>query len=222
LATLALPPVLAGDATGGPTDVDLLLVLAIDCSDSVVAAEYRLQIEGLGQALASPEVAEAIASGPQGRIAVTVVLWAGATVQRVTVPWTRIAAAEEAAALGARIALLPRRAVSGETSISGAIDFAMATLAASPFRAPRRVIDVSGDGPNSDGEPVEEARSRAVGAGVVVNGLAIVNDFPNLDIYFGDRVIGGRGSFVIEARDFGHFRDAMQRKLVREILTPSA
>ncbi len=200
--------------------VDLLLVLAIDCSDSVMSWEFRHQTDGIAQSFMSPEVLDAIKSGPGKRIAVLVVQWAGATVQRAATPWRLIETEADALAFGREIAASNRGEINGGTSISGAIDFAVAQLALSPFRSPRHVIDVSGDGQNSDGRPPEEARDRAVGQGIVINGLAILSDVPSLDRYYEGYVIGGPASFVMAARDFADYRDAIRQKLIREILSP--
>ncbi|MFM7689019.1 MAG: DUF1194 domain-containing protein, partial [Alphaproteobacteria bacterium] len=111
------------------------------------------------------------------------------------------------------------------TSISGAIIHARRELAACPFEATRRVVDISGDGVNNSGPPVTVLRDEAVAEGIVINGLPIVNDRPtfgrpppaNLDLYFRDYVIGGPGAFYIVAEDFNSFGQAVKRKLIREI-----
>jgi hypothetical protein len=112
------------------------------------------------------------------------------------------------------------------TSISAAIDYSMALFAKSPFKSKRRVIDISGDGPNNDGDPVTGLRNRAVAAGIVINGLPIINDrpspwgmlpMPNLDLYYEDCVIGGNGAFLLVANSFQDFGRAIRRKLILEI-----
>jgi hypothetical protein len=150
--------------------------------------------------------------------------WAGAEYQRLVLPWTRISSQGQATAWSERLAEAPRASLSW-TSISGALDFSRGILAEAPFEATRRVIDVSGDGVNNSGGPVELARDRVVAEGVTINGLPIVNDRPTfgrmppipLDEYYRESVIGGPGAFVIVAEDFNSFGNAVKRKLIREI-----
>src|SRR2546430_1081715 len=119
--------------------------------------------------------------------------------------------------LPAVAARAPRQLFSGGTSISGAIDHAMALFPRSPFRGGRQVIDVSGDGSNNRGRPVTLARDEAIAAGIGINGLPILALEPDLDRYYYDSVIGGPGAFVIAARDYETFADAILKKLIIEI-----
>ena len=204
--------------------VDVALVLAVDVSRSVDEEEARLQREGYRAAVVDPRVLEAIRGGMVGAVALAYVEWAGIDYQRTLIPWTRVGDAGEAAAWAETLASAPRQSLSW-TSISGGIEAARRELAALPYETLRRVIDVSGDGPNNSGPPVEEARDRAVAEGITINGLPIVNDRPGfgrrpsipLDEYYERSVIGGPGAFVVVAEDFASFGDAVRRKLVREI-----
>ncbi|WP_458093891.1 DUF1194 domain-containing protein [Roseomonas sp. WA12] len=204
--------------------VDLVLVLAVDVSRSIDDDEARLQREGYRSAMTDPRVVEAIRSGMMGAIAVAYVEWAGSDYQRLVIPWTRIGSQGDAEAWAGVLAQAPRVALSW-TSISGGLDFSMRTLSETPFEGTRRVIDVSGDGVNNSGMPVEAMRDRVVGEGVTINGLPIMNDRPTfgrpspipLDQYYRDSVIGGDGAFLIAAEDFESFGNAVRRKLVREI-----
>ena len=209
-------------AQGEP--VDVLLVLAVDVSRSVDDDEARLQREGYRAAVSDPQVIEAIRGGMIGAIGLAYVEWAGAEYQRQVLPWMRIGGVAEARAWSEKLAEAPRASLSW-TSISGGLDFSRGVLAQAPFEATRRVIDVSGDGVNNSGGPVELARDRLVAEGVTINGLPIVNDRPTfgrmppipLDEYYRDSVIGGAGAFVIVAEDFQSFGNAVKRKLIREI-----
>lgn len=204
--------------------VDVLLVLAVDVSRSVDPDEARLQREGYRSAVADPAVVAAIRAGMLGAIGLAYVEWAGAEYQRTVLPWTRIASQGEASAWAERLAEAPRASLSW-TSISGALTYSRQVLAEAPFEGTRRVIDVSGDGVNNSGTPVEEARDRVVAEGIVINGLPIVNDRPTfgrrlpvpLDEYYRDSVVGGPGAFVIVAENFASFGQAVKRKLIREI-----
>ncbi|WPZ35199.1 DUF1194 domain-containing protein [Thalassobaculum sp. OXR-137] len=201
------------------TPVDLALVLAVDSSASVDESEFALQRGGLAQAFRDPEVVKAIASGPFKRIAVTVIEWAGHADQSVDIPWTVVDGPDGATALADRIDGLQRQILTGATSIAGALDFANALLHANPFDASRLVIDLSGDGRNNQGPPVDTVRQGIVAQGVTINGLAIVNEHPTLNYYFEDRVIGGTAAFVEVANDYADYPRAIRRKLIREIRT---
>jgi len=204
--------------------VDVLLVLAVDVSRSVDEDEARLQREGYRNAVSDPMVVEAIRGGMIGAVGIAYVEWAGAEYQRVVLPWTRISTSADAFAWATRLDEAPRASLSW-TSISGALDFSGRVLADAPFEGTRRVIDVSGDGVNNSGGPVEVARDKLLAEGVTINGLPIMNDRPTfgrlppvpLDEYFRESVVGGPGAFVIPAEDFQAFGHAVKRKLIREI-----
>lgn len=207
-----------------PVDVVLVLVLAVDVSRSIDPDEARLQREGYRNAVADPAVVQAIRGGMTGAIGLAYVEWAGFEYQRTVLPWARIASQADATAWADRLAEAPRASLSW-TSISGALHYALRVMGESPFEGARRVIDVSGDGVNNSGGPVEEARDKVVAEGIVINGLPIINDRPSfgrmppvpLDEYFRDSVVGGPGAFVIVAEDFESFGNAVKRKLIREI-----
>jgi hypothetical protein len=222
LACLAWPP---PAVSGDP--VDLELVLAVDVSPSVDDFEAKQQRDGYLAALTHPSIISAIESGLLGRIAVTYVEWAGEDYQRTVVDWAAIHDAASARAFADRLAARP---IAGApyTSISGVIDFARRAFDENGFDGTRRVIDISGDGPNSAGRRVEPARDQAVAAGITINGLPVFNDRPNpegaglavdLDSYYELKVIGGAGSFSMIA-DFDVFAPTILRKLVREIAEP--
>lgn len=198
---------------------DLNLVIAIDCSFSVNAREFQLQVEGIATALLSPEVTAAVASGQHGRIGVTIFQWSGPDIQAVVVPWVVIASPGDATRVAEELRRQPRHTAAGETAIGSALDFATELLDNAPFFAERQVIDIQGDGTStwSRGIPVSEARDRAVAQGITINGLPILNEVPHLNRYFENHVIGGPGSFVEIADDYRAFAEAMKRKLLREI-----
>ena len=204
------------------TEVDVELFLAVDVSRSMSPAELEIQRRGYAEALRSKAVAEAVRGGPIGRIALTYVEWAGG--QYEVVPWTLIEGAKDLDAFAGRLTAkfdpTMRR-----TSISGAIDHAAASLGSNTFRGLRRVIDVSGDGPNNQGRPVLPARDAALAKGIVINGLPLMtNDglnanwnLPDLDVYYRRCVIGGPASFVIPVTKWDEFPDAVRKKLVQEL-----
>ena len=205
--------------------VDLELVLAVDISRSMDLAEAALVRQGFVRALRHPEVVAAIERGPLGRIAVTYVEWGGDRYQRTRVGWAEVSDAASAAAFAAAVERSSVILVEW-TSISGAIAFAARRFEDNGFHGERRIIDLSGDGPNNSGPYVNLVRDRAVEDGIVINGLPIINDrpnlygyppFPDLDLYYEDCVIGGPGAFMVVADGFTDFARAILRKLVTEI-----
>lgn len=200
-------------------EVDLALVLAIDCSFSVDSQEYALQMEGLGRALMTPEVKAAIAQGVRQRIAIAAIQWSDERNQRVVLPWTIVSGSADADELGQVLARLPRALTEGGTSISTAVTYSAALFSSAPS-AERRVIDVSTDGRNNSGPPVPPVRDRVVAQGITINGLTILNEWPTLDTYFEANAAGGPGHFVIPANDYASYGEAILRKLVREITGP--
>lgn len=219
LALSALPAVAAD------TEVDLELVLAVDVSRSMDRDEQRLQRQGYVAAFQHPEVIRAIQSGALARIAVTYFEWAGASVQTPVAPWTVIANAKDAEDFAVGLSEAPVSGGTG-TSISSGLFYALGLFDSNGFTSYRRAIDVSGDGPNNDGRPIELTRDFVVGRGVTINGLPILlkpsftyspYGVPNLDAYYQDCVIGGPGAFVVAVTDPDNFETAIRRKLVQEI-----
>ena len=205
--------------------VDLELALAIDVSRSIDAGEAQLQRQGYTKAFRDPEVIRAITSGIFGRIAVSYFEWAGTGHLELIADWTLIDSRESAEAFAMKLdQTVPSAA--RRTSISGAIDFALPRFERNGVEGTRRVIDVSGDGPNNGGTLVTTARDKAIAAGVTTNGLPILDDggglfsrynIANLDLYYRDCVIGGPGAFLVVAADFKDFARAVRRKLILEI-----
>src|SRR4029079_18590848 len=201
------------DKQAAPT-VDVELVLAVDVSYSMDMDELAIQREGYAQAIVSKEFLQALKAGPNGRIAVTYFEWAASTDQKIIIPWRLIDGPETADAVAAEIMKTPIRRAS-RTSISGAINFAMPLFEENPYHGLRRVIDISGDGPNNNGVPVTGARDAALEKGITINGLPIMvkepsystMDIDNLDIYYEDCVIGGPGSFVVTIKDREKFKE---------------
>ena len=213
-----------GSKAAGSVEVDAELVMAVDISYSMDMDELSLQREGYAQAIASQEFLNALKQGTHGKIAVTLVEWAGVSDQRIVVPWRMIDGAASAQAVSDEMARAPvRRAF--RTSISGALMFSAALFDGNGFRGIRRVIDVSGDGTNNQGPLVTLVRDEVVAKGIVINGLPIMLkepqpgsiDIRDLDIYYEDCVIGGPGAFVVPIREREKFKDAIRTKLVLDI-----
>jgi hypothetical protein len=218
------PQLQRADARETTPSVDIELILAVDVSYSMDMDELAIQREGYAQALVSKDFLQALKSGPNGKISITYFEWAASTDQKIIVPWRVIDGPESADAVSAEIMRTPVRRAS-RTSISGAINFAMPLFDEDPHRGIRRVIDISGDGPNNNGTPVQLARETALGKGIIINGLPIMvkepsfstMDIENLDWYYEDCVIGGPGSFVVSIRDREKFKEAIRTKLVLEV-----
>jgi hypothetical protein len=204
------------------TEVDLALVIAVDISYSMDPEEQALQREGFAEAFRSPLVHDAIRRGVLGKIAVVYVEWAGANDQQVIIPWSVLDNPESILGFADKIASTPLRRAQ-RTSLSGAIDFSVQLHEKSGFETPRRVVDISGDGPNNQGRLVVPARDEAVAKGITINGLPLMLMRPNifdvesLDIYYRDCVIGGPGAFMIPIRRREQFAEAIRDKLIREI-----
>ncbi len=196
---------------------DVQLVLAVDASGSVSQQRFLLQKRGYVDAFRNPRVLRAIQSGLNGGIGVTMYQWTGPRMQVLTVPWRRAGDAASCEALAKAIDDAPRLLFGGGTSISGAIDYGAMLFANCPFPSSRMVIDVSGDGTNTSGRPVRRARDDAVKQGIIINGLPILAVEFELDRHFDEEVIGGAGAFMIAAKDFESFGEAVARKLVQEI-----
>lgn len=214
---LAMAGGILPDSATADVPVDLELILAIDSSDSVDGGEYALQVGGLADAFRDPAVHKAIGAGPLGSVAVSVVEWSGRDQQVVQIPWTRLDGAAAADAFADRIAGLQRAFDEGVTSISGALDFAAGQFAGNGFVAARRVIDISSDGVQNQGRRIDLAREATLARDVTINALVILNEMPDLEEYFGERVIGGFGAFVMVANDYPDYPEAIRRKLQREI-----
>lgn len=199
--------------------VDVALVLAVDISASVDAREHRLQMAGIAAALQSEAVLKAIAAAPRKRIAIAITQWSGLNVQRVVVPWTIIDGEASAVTLARRLLTSPRADPGGGTSLSLALDHAARLFETAP-QATRRVIDISTDGINNIGPPLDQINRTLARNKITVNGLAITSDWPKLGDYLSKNVITGPAAFATEANGFEAFGDAMLSKLLREIRGP--
>jgi len=219
-------PALLGTRTAHASDpepVDVELVLAVDVSRSVDREEQELQFRGYAAAFRDIKLIEGIAGGPIGQIAVTLFTWSDWHIQEHLVPWMKIDGPAAAEKVAAAIDAAPRRTWL-YTSISGAIDFA-GTLFGQGYEGTRKVVDISGDGVNNSGRPLGDARAQALGKGIVLNGLAVLDrspqpwttGLPPLDDYYRNEVIGGPGAFLMVAEGFEAFEQAVKRKIIREI-----
>ena len=225
-SALALGLIAAANAAE-PVDVEL--VLAVDVSLSMSPEELEIQRHGYAAALTDEAVLRAIVDGRYGKIAVTYVEWAGTMSQYVIVPWTVIANRADAEGVVSQLSARPPNSAR-RTSISAALQFGADLFAESPFQGDKRVIDISGDGPNNQGAPAPFARDAVVKQGITINGLPLMTsglaespyDLRDLDRYYHDCVIGGPGAFMIPVNGWEQFPEAVRRKLVLELAGPAS
>lgn len=207
-------------AAQAPPAVDAAIVIAVDVSGSVDANEFAIQRDGYIAALRNPGLVAAIRAGRFGRVALAYFEWSGKVFPDSVAPWIIVAGPEDAEVLAAAIAALPSHSVPG-TAIGRALDVASALHDARPGAPARRIIDVSGDGPNNRGPEVAAARDRAVERDATINGLPLLvrpsPSTPDLARYFEDCVIGGSDAFIVPAFGMADLAAAIRRKLVLEI-----
>ena len=205
--------------------VDIELILAVDVSGSVDWQEAALQRDGYVQVIKSPEFVSAIKSGFLGKIAVTYIEWAGEGYQTPVIDWRLIKDQASASAFADTLAKAPID-TGPWTSISNIIQYSVPLFGANDYQGTRRIIDISGDGPNNSGSLVTGARDVAARKGITINGLPIINDrlqpsgrkqIADLDKYYASCVIGGPRVFLVVAHSFKDFARAIRRKMIFEI-----
>jgi len=201
------------------TSVDLELSFVVDASGSIDQEEMQLQRQGYASALVNPDVLKAIDSGFLRSIAVSYIEFAADGCIWQWLNWVKISDRASAAAAGAKIVAAPREFCSGSNAIGDAVAFATKSTLENSFDGTRKVIDVSGDGPDTTGLiAVEDARADALAKGFTINGLVIERPaMPDLPEYYKRSITGGPRSFVIQAKDRRSFADAIVKKLILEI-----
>ena len=200
--------------------VDAAIVLAIDASASVDFAEFDLMLGGFAAALRDPAILAAATTGPRGAVALAAMFWSEA--QEVAVGWTRLEGAPAAEAFAAALEAAPRLVRPAATALGEALAAALRLLALCPGEAARGAIDVSGDGRSNRGRPPAPVRDVAAASGITINGLAILDEEPDLLEHYRAEVIGGPGAFALAAADYAAFAEAMRAKLLREFRGPGA
>ena len=197
--------------------VDLALVFAVDVSSSVDAGDYKLQMDGIAAALRKPLTLHYVQSGPEQKIAISVVQWSSIKKQVVTLDWQILADAAGIEAAARRVESQPRDWGPGGTGMAAALIFCAGLLKGFPLPARRKLIDVSGDGEDNEGGNVALARAAALANGITINGLPILDGSKLIQAYYRDQIIGGRGAFLEPAANMLAFGEAMERKLLREL-----
>ncbi len=191
---------------------DTALVLTIDVSNSIDTAEYRLQTDGLADALQDPEIIETMVAG---ETTVTVVQWSGVDKQTVAIPWTQVRTALDAERLSQQARLMQRAFVLSDTAPAEAVYFSLGLFDQVPDCA-RKVIDVSGDGTPNGGSDVRAARNAAEAAGVTINGIAIESMGLAITNFYRGAIIT-RDGFVMTARTHREYPQTIKAKILREI-----
>lgn len=193
----------------------LALVLALDVSSSVDAGEYALQRDGLAAALDDPLIRNAILDG-DGHVAVAIYEWSGRRQSAIVNPW--VALTDDAAIDGLIRSL--RSSLRSHSRFPTAMGYALgfgATLLSQGPVCDRNVIDLSGDGENNDGFSPRLAYRNFPFSNVTVNGLAVLGGSDEVLDYFHREVRYGHGAFVETSDGYEGYRDAMTRKLFREL-----
>ena len=207
----------------------LALAMALDVSGSVDQQEYRLQVEGLADALIDPEVQDALFAMPEVPVALAVYEWSSSTYQRMIAGWTLIDSPETLAGLSAHVRGWTREPAPEATGIGAALEYGRDLLAANPG-CWKETLDISGDGKNNDWPVPRELRRVGSIAGMRVNALVISREVEGngqviplevgeLSAYFQAEVIQGPDAFVEVALGFQDYARAMKRKLLRELAT---
>ncbi len=224
----------AAGAVARATEVDLELVLAMDGSGSISESEYILQLEGTAQAFEDPAIQQAMLSGPTGRVAVAMMIWSDAAFPKYKSKWFLLDSVGQAQSFANFIRIFHKHTGrkfgigGGGTGIGEGIRVSIDMINANAFQGLRRVVDVSGDGIETDpwfkkAITLPTARVLAESQNVQINGLPILSkDFPSLDDYYRKEVITGAGSFIVVADGFEDFGRAIREKLKRELSPPVA
>lgn len=208
-------------------DVDLEIVLAVDSSGSISSSELKLQLKGYAAAFRDPTIQKAALSGPLGKIAVALMIWSDAAFPKFPTEWHVIDEPDDALKFADVVENFYERSGrnygigGGGTGIGDGVAYAIKMLGENNIAGLRQVIDVSGDGVETDpwfreAVTLPDARKAAELRGVTINGLAILTDFPRLDIWYRKHLVRGPGSFVVVAKEMSNFAEAIRKKLWRE------
>ncbi len=204
--------------TAGPTwACETALLLSIDVSGSIDGGDYQLQTDGLAAALTDPEVAEALV---KGQVALAVIQWSGTEEQALVLPWQRMLTPRAVTRFAGEAAALPRSFAGSDTAVGQGIRFALAQFPA-VADCKRMVLDISGDGQENAGFTDAKARSEAIKADIMINGIAIEEPGPAFPItsYYRGWVITP-GGFVMTARGLQDYAETLRLKLLRELQKP--
>ncbi|MEM6577825.1 MAG: DUF1194 domain-containing protein [Pseudomonadota bacterium] len=203
------------------------LVLGMDVSLSVNTIDFALQRGGLAAALLDPEVMQAFLSDPSDPVYLAVFEWSGRYDQALLMDWTPVTRPETLGQIAETLLEAPQMGRTGRTAIGAALRYG-SDLLMTRKGCRTLTLDLSGDGPNNNGDAPEHVRSELQAQGITVNGLVIETPVAqsgeaesapfSLRGYYESRVLVGAASFVETAAGFQNFEAAMKRKLLRELI----
>jgi hypothetical protein len=205
-------------ASSEQREVSLELLLALDVSKSIDAAEFRLQKQGISHAFRQPEVIQAILGGNKNGVAVGLMQWSSFPQWSRPALWMRIDDRKDAETFARTVDDITRMNKRGSTALGRAVTRGVREIRKNRFDGSRKILDVIGDGRSNVGMEPSEARDAAVSKAITINALAILTEDSELDRYFLDELVGGAGAFVINAESYSHFGEAIMLKLERELV----
>ena len=193
---------------------EVALLLSIDISGSIDAGEYAIQTQGLALAMNDAAIVDALVAG---QMTLAVVHWSGVGRQALVIPWKQMLAPADVVGFAAAAAAQPRTFTASDTAVGEAIDFS-ASQFAQVADCQRKVIDISGDGPENSGFTDAAASARTHDLGIEINAIAI-EDMGQTDpvTRYYQKWVVTRGGFVITARGLEDYPRAMREKVLREI-----
>ena len=202
----------------------LELALLLDVSESVDVHEFNLQIQGIVSALEKPEIQNAIVNQRLGDgigVAISVIAWSGAVQQFTLVPWHYVNDYSSLLGLIEAVEVLkrPKQDVAvSQTAIGAALIYAIESMENNAYQGVRRTIDIASDGINNAGITVDASKAMAEEKGITINALAVLPETDPLSLarYYRQGVVTSDG-FVMEAKTYAKFIQAMESKLLLEI-----
>lgn len=202
------------------SDCRLALLLALDVSSSVDAAEDRLQRGGVVAALTAPEVVEAFFATDQP-VALAVYEWSGRYQQDMLLDWVLIDSRQALVTAAETVAATSRKHSDYPTAMGYALGYGSRLFERAPVCA-SRTLDMAGDGQNNEGFGPRDAYNAFPFDDITVNGLVVnAADFEGelgLIAFYRAEVLHGPGAFLEIANGFADYERAMRRKLVRELM----
>ena len=198
------------------------LALGLDVSGSVDAREYRLQMDGLAQALGSTAVRAALLEQVDAPVELLIYEWSGPQDLMTLVPWTRITSPSTLDAVIAQLLGVTRREGSTPGTALGVAMLRGAQHLSERSHCWQRTLDISGDGKSNLGPRPRNLKAQIEAQGITINALVIDADNTQglgggLAAYFRADVILGPNAFVETANGFEDYAAAMEIKLLREL-----
>jgi len=214
---------LLAPAAAAAAQCRLALVLAMDVSSSVDAAEDRLQRGGMASALVSDTVAQAFFASDLP-VALAVYEWSGRYNQQLILDWTLVNTQADLLRAAETVA----RSTRSHNDFPTAMGYGLGYGAGLLERAPAclyKTLDMAGDGQNNEGFGPQHAYGAFPFDEVTVNGLVVnAADYEaevGLIAFYRAEVLHGPGAFLVVANGFEDYERAMRIKLERELIPPA-